>query len=132
MKKINLKLIFSYISAQSLNVTFRYIEKPTDNFVRVFIPGTMPSGSSNDWGPNSNGIISPDAPSQMIYNQNTDSYEKSYSLSVGTEELYKVHYHFNQSGSESSEKCVSDQSLSNYFQMLQIMIQIFHFHFAFY
>ena len=64
MKNIYIILIFSFISAQSLNVTFRYIEKPTDNFVRVFIPGTMPSESSNDWGPNSNGIISPDAPSQ--------------------------------------------------------------------
>ena len=102
MKSIYTILIFSFISAQSINVTFRYVEKPTDNFVRVFIPGTMPSGSSNDWGPNSDGIISSNAPSQMIYNQNTDSYEKSYSLPVGSEELYKVHYHFNQSGSESS------------------------------
>ena len=102
MKNIYIILLLNIIGAQSIDVTFRYVKKPTDNFVRVFIPGTMPSGSSNDWGPNSDGIISPNAPSQMIYNQNTDSYEKSYSLSVGNQEFYKVHYHFNQSGSENS------------------------------
>ena len=50
---------FSFVFAQSLDVTFRYVENPNDDFVRVFVPGTMPSGTSNDWGPNSNGMISP-------------------------------------------------------------------------
>ena len=43
----------------------------------------MPSGTSNDWGPNSNGVISPSATSRMDYNQTTDSYEKTYSLNIG-------------------------------------------------
>ena len=52
---------FSLIFSQSLDVTFKYVESPNDDFVRVFVPGTMPEGSSNDWGPNSNGFINPDA-----------------------------------------------------------------------
>ena len=60
----------------------------------------MPSGSSNDWGPNSNGVISPSAPSRMDYNQTTDSYERTYSLNVGDEHQYKIHFHHNSSGSD--------------------------------
>ena len=56
---------FSFVFAQSLDVTFRYVENPNDDFVRNFVPGTMPSGTSNDWGPNSNGMISPNALSKM-------------------------------------------------------------------
>ena len=56
MKNIYIILLLNIIGAQTIDVTFRYVERPTDNFVRVFVPGTMPSGSSNDWGPNSNGI----------------------------------------------------------------------------
>ena len=91
---------FSFVFAQSLDVTFRYVENPNDDFVRVFVPGTMPSGTSNDWGPNSNGMISPNALSKMTYNQTTDSYEKTYSLNVGDEHLYKIHFHHNSSGSD--------------------------------
>ena len=61
---------------------------------------TMPSGTSNDWGPNSNGVISPSAPSRMDYNQTTDSYERAYSLNVGDEHQYKIHFHHNSSGSD--------------------------------
>jgi len=43
-----------------LSVTFRYVETPEDNFVRVFVPGEM-----NNWGPNSSGFISPSAVSLM-------------------------------------------------------------------
>ena len=95
-----LLLLTSIVYGQSLEVTFRYVAGPNDDFTRVFIPGTMPSGSSNDWGPNSNGVISPSAPSRMDYNQTTDSYERTYSLNVGDEHQYKIHFHHNSSGSD--------------------------------
>ncbi len=93
-------LSISIVCGQSLDVTFRYVAGPNDDFTRVFIPGTMPSGTSNDWGPNSNGVISPSATSRMDYNQTTDSYEKTYSLNVGDEHQYKIHFHHNSSGSD--------------------------------
>ena len=95
-----LLLLTSIVYGQSLEVTFRYVAGPNDDFTRVFIPGTMPSGSSNDWGPNSNGVISPSAPSRMEYNQSTDSYERTYSLNVSDEHQYKIHFHHNSSGSD--------------------------------
>ncbi len=100
--KILYLLIFSLCISQPIDVTFRYIKAPDENFERVFIPGTMPSGTSNDWGPNNNGLINPNAPSQMIYNPNTDSYEKSYSLILGSSHEYKKHFHFNSSGTDNS------------------------------
>ena len=60
----------------------------------------MPSGTSNDWGPNSNGFISPNALSEMVYNESSDSYEKTYSLNIGDEHQYKIHFHHNSSGSD--------------------------------
>jgi len=93
---------FSLIFSQSLDVTFKYVESPNDDFVRVFVPGTMPEGSSNDWGPNSNGFINPDAPSQMLYNETSDSYEKTYNLQIGNQYLYKLHFHHNNSGTNYS------------------------------
>jgi len=95
-------LFISIIYGQSFDVTFRYVASINDDFIRVFIPGTMPSGTSNDWGPNSNGMIDPNAPSRMDYNQTTDSYEKTYSLNVGEEYQYKIHFHHNSSGSDYS------------------------------
>ena len=95
-----LLLLTSILYGQSLEVTFRYVAGPNDDFTRVFVPGTMPSGTSNDWGPNSNGVISPSAPSRMVYSQTTDSYEKTYSLNVGDEHQYKIHFHHNSSGSD--------------------------------
>ena len=92
--------LLSFVYGQSLDVTFRYVENQNDDFVRVFVPGTMPSGTSNDWGPNSNGFISPNALSKMVYNESTDSYEKTYSLNVGDEHQYKIHFHHNSSGSD--------------------------------
>ena len=92
--------LLSLSLGQQLDVTFRYVKEPTESFNRIFVPGTMPDGTSNDWGPNSNGVISPSAPSQMIYNENNDSYEKSYSLQIGQEYLYKLHFHYNASGGD--------------------------------
>ena len=99
MKKL-LLIFLSIAQSQSIDVTFRYVEKPNDNFIRVFIPGTMPSGSTNDWGPNSNGVINASAPSLMSLNEEIDAYEKSYNLEIGTEYLYKIHYHYNNSGTD--------------------------------
>jgi len=62
----------------------------------------MPEGTTNDWGPNSNGFISPDAPSQMVLNETIDAYEKTYSLTVGVQYLYKIHFHHNSSGTNYS------------------------------
>ena len=101
--KISILIYFFLLSlslGQQLDVTFRYVKEPTENFNRIFVPGTMPDGTSNDWGPNSNGVISPSAPSQMLYNENNDSYEKSYSLQIGEEYLYKLHFHYNASGGD--------------------------------
>ncbi len=80
-----------------MDVTFRYIERPADDFIKVFVPGEM-----NNWGPNSSGVISPTAASQMILNEATDSYDKSYSLTVGSTYLYKIHFHHNPSGTDYS------------------------------
>jgi len=74
----------------ALDVTFRYVETPNDDFVRVFVPGSM-----NDWGPNSDGVISPDAESQMVFNEETGCYERTYDLSLGEEYIYKIHFHYN-------------------------------------
>ena len=100
--KLLLILIISFSFSQSIDVTFRYIKGPYDTFEKVFVPGTMPPGNSNDWGPNNNGLISPNALSQMIYNPSSDSYEKSYSLVLGSYHEYKNHFHFNSSGTDNS------------------------------
>ena len=102
MIRILLFLFSSYVLAQSIDVTFRFVERPNDDFIRVFVPGTMPEGTTNDWGPNSNGFISPDAPSQMVLNETIDAYEKTYSLTVGVQYLYKIHFHHNSSGTNYS------------------------------
>ena len=97
MKKSLLILFLTLINGQALDITFRYIESPNDDFVRMFVPGEM-----NNWGPNSNGFINPNAPSLMLYSESTKSYNKTYSLDVGQTYLYKYHFHHNQSGSDYS------------------------------
>ena len=92
---ISIIIYTSLLNAQSqLSVTFRYIDTLEDNFVRVFVPGEM-----NDWGPNSNGFISPTASSLMQLDNSIDSYKKNYSLNIGQQYLYKIHFHYNNSGS---------------------------------
>ncbi len=77
-----------------VNVTFRHY--PTKaNIVRAFVPGTF-----NNWGPNSNGFISPSAPSLMAYIDSLGCWVKSYRLVAGQTYKYKFHEHWNQSGSE--------------------------------
>ena len=94
--------LLSIIFSQTLDVTFRYVKGSDENFVRIFVPGTMPDGTANDWGPNSNGVISPSAPSLMDYDLEINSYRKSYALNIGQEYLYKFHTHQNASGSDYS------------------------------
>jgi len=62
----------------------------------------MPDGTSNDWGPNSNGFIGPNELSQMDWNETIDAYEKNYSLAIGSQHLYKIHFHPNSSGTNYS------------------------------
>ena len=95
-------VFLSAIVCQQLDVTFRYVRDPGENFINVFVPGTMPNGTSNDWGPNSNGIISPGAPSQMTFSGSNDAYLKTYSLMIGDQHQYKLHFHYNSSGSDYS------------------------------
>ena len=102
MKLLYFFFLLAGAFGQNIDVTFRYVEKSTDDFLRVFVPGTMPSGTSQDWGPNSNGMISTNAPSIMTYNPETDCYEKTYSLETGQQFLYKMHFHHNSSGTDYS------------------------------
>ena len=97
-------LLFSFtifinisFSQDQLSVTFRYVETPEDNFVRVFVPGEM-----NNWGPNSSGFISPSAVSSMALDPAIDSFVKNYSLNIGQQYLYKIHFHYNNSGTNYS------------------------------
>jgi 1,4-alpha-glucan branching enzyme len=101
MKKILLiGLLSGQLLPQSLDVTFRYVTHPGEEFIRIFVPGTMPPGDNEDWGPNSNGMISPNAPSLMNYDEAIDAYKRTYSLNIGSQYLYKIHYHYNESGTD--------------------------------
>ena len=68
MKKVLLSILIGLSSGSSLDVTFRYVERSEDDFIRVYVPGEM-----NNWGPNSNGLISPGASSRMIFSNVTSS-----------------------------------------------------------
>ena len=94
--------LISVIFSQTLDVTFRYVKHHDENFVRIFVPGTMPDGTANDWGPNSNGVISPNALSLMSFDSESNSYHKTYTLEIGQEYEYKFHTHHNSSGSDYS------------------------------
>ncbi|MDZ7339335.1 MAG: alpha-amylase family glycosyl hydrolase [candidate division KSB1 bacterium] len=83
------------VKAQGIvNVTFRHY--PTSaRVVRAFVPGTF-----NNWGPNSNGRIYPNAPSQMEYVDSLGFYVKRIALTVGTTQQYKFHEHYDPSGAQ--------------------------------
>jgi len=91
---------------QTLDVTFRYIPDPSESFLKIFVPGTMPDGTAQDWGPNSGGIINPAAASKMELNIGNGSYEKKYPLNIGSTYEYKFHFHYNESG--TSNKWITD------------------------
>ena len=94
--------LISFIFSQTLDVTFRYVKHHDENFVRIFVPGTMPDGTANDWGPNSNGVISPNALSLMSFDSESNSYHRTYTLEIGQEYEYKFHTHHNSSGTDYS------------------------------
>ncbi len=78
----------------TIEVTFRHY--PTsERVVRAFVPGTF-----NNWGPNSNGRIYPNAPSQMAYVDSLGFYVKRVPLAVGTTQQYKFHEHYDASGAQ--------------------------------
>ena len=85
-------------SSNSFNVTFRYYPQPGEDFFKIFIPGTMPSGWENDWGPSEGGVISQGAPSEMIYNDSLNCYEKTYLLVEGEEHSYKFYFQYDSLG----------------------------------
>ncbi|OZC01588.1 alpha-amylase family glycosyl hydrolase [Rubricoccus marinus] len=96
--------------AQSVDVTFRFLPDLTapalSPVVRAFVPGTMPEGTVNDWGPNNGGVIAPTAPSLMTYDAALNEYRYTISLTPGDGPVaggghaYKIHYHRNASGTE--------------------------------
>ena len=95
-----LGIVSTIIYSQTLDVTFRYINDPGEEFVRIFVPGTMPDGDTDDWGPNSGGVINANAPSLMEFDASIDAYKRTYSVNLGDEHHYKFHFHFNQSGTD--------------------------------
>jgi glycosidase len=60
----------------SVDVTFYY--NPTGTPTRVFVPGEF-----NGWGPNSNGVIAPGAPSEMTFDNDSGRWYKTVRLRVG-------------------------------------------------
>ena len=80
-------------------VTFRFLpdlsQPAISPVVRAFTPGTMPPGTVNDWGPNTNGTIQPNAVSQMTYDPAKNEYRYTVAVKVDTTYAYKIHYHTN-------------------------------------
>ncbi|MDZ7269840.1 MAG: alpha-amylase family glycosyl hydrolase [candidate division KSB1 bacterium] len=64
--------------AQSDSVDVFFYYKPTGNPSVVFLPGEF-----NNWGPNSSGVIAPNAPSRMTFNAAAGRWEKTVRLRVG-------------------------------------------------
>ena len=87
-------LVVLPINGQNLDVTFRYVPQPSDNFVRIFAPGEF-----NSWGNNNAGMIDPTDGSLMSYNPVVSEWTYTESLTIGTTYSYKFHFHFNTSGS---------------------------------
>ena len=90
------------IAQDVIDVTFRYT--PNDNVVRSFVPGEF-----NNWGPNANGVIEPDAVSLLTEDEELGFSYQVIELEVGggtaTYEgapgyAYKFHEHYDQSGSQ--------------------------------
>ena len=86
------------LAQPQLDVTFRFLPDLTPPEIaleRAFLPGSF-----NDWGPNTNGQIDVDAPSQMAYVAAENEYRYTIPLTQGQTYTYKVHYHLNDSGSQ--------------------------------
>ncbi len=83
--------------AQDVDVTFRWIPPEGSAVVRAFLPGEF-----NGWGPNSNGYIAPGAASQMDYDAARDQWLYTTTLQAGQTYQYKIHLHFDVTGSQNS------------------------------
>ncbi|MEM1272087.1 MAG: hypothetical protein AAGI08_18720, partial [Bacteroidota bacterium] len=81
--------------AQPLDVTIRYVPAPDDPAVRAFAPGEF-----NGWGPNNAGAIPIGAPSQMTFVDSLGQYFYTIPLSEGARVQYKIHFHFNEAGTD--------------------------------
>jgi len=83
--------------AQSDSVDVFFYYKPNGNPTVVFLPGEF-----NNWGPNSGGNISANAPSRMSFNAATGQWEKTVRLRVGGPVGGRVpgayQYKFNENG----------------------------------
>ncbi len=84
-------------SAQTPDVTFRYVPGDGTDVVRVFLPGEF-----NQWGNNDNGRIAAGDASQMTFVDSLDQWLYSTPLETGNTYQYKIHFHFNQSGTDWS------------------------------
>lgn len=60
--------------SDSITITFRTYQPPSPV---LFVPGEF-----NNWGPNTNGVISPGAPSQMTYNSELSAWIKTYTFKI--------------------------------------------------
>ncbi len=83
------------VVAQPINVTFRYVKEPGRDFVRVYNPGDF-----NNWGNNTAGRIPVGDASQMTYDPTVDEYLYTTTLLVGSDHQYKVHFQFDDTGSD--------------------------------
>ena len=103
-------LVAAGASAQPVDVTFRFVPDltapPISPVERAFVPGTMPPGTVNDWGPNTNGVIQPGAASQATYVPALDEYRYTVALDAGSVHQYKIHYH--PTSSPSSGQWITD------------------------
>ncbi|HUF07842.1 MAG TPA: alpha-amylase family glycosyl hydrolase [Rhodothermales bacterium] len=75
-------------SAQpSLPITFKYVPRPADNFVRIYVPGEF-----NGWN------ISVGSPAIMSFDTTRSLWTKTVDLVIGQTYQYKFNQHLNQSG----------------------------------
>ena len=87
-------ILLQPVLAQTQEVTFRYIPGSDQEIFRAFLPGEF-----NNWGPNSSGRISTNAPSLMTRLDSLDQWIYSTPLQIGSTYQYKVHIHLNGDGS---------------------------------
>ena len=103
-------LVATGASAQPVDVTFRFVPDLTSSVIspveRAFVPGTMPPGTMNDWGPNNAGVIQPGAASQATYVPQLNEYRYTVAVDAGSVHQYKIHYHT--TSSPSSGQWITD------------------------
>lgn len=76
------------LAQPTLPITFKYVERPSDNFVRIYVPGEF-----NGWD------ISVGSPGRMAFDTTHGVWTKTVNLIIGQTYQYKFNQHLNQSGS---------------------------------